>query len=58
MQKMSSGEGAAPAATPTPAPAPAAKVITQADIEATAKASKKSVEEVRAAAERKGYTIK
>lgn len=46
----------APAATPTPAPA--AKVITQADIEATAKASKKSVEEVRAAAERKGYTIK
>jgi hypothetical protein len=56
MRKMSSGEGAAPAATPTPAPA--AKVITQADIEATAKASKKSVEEVRAAAERKGYTIK
>jgi hypothetical protein len=54
---------AAPAAAPAAKPAaPAAvqsgKVLTQADIAATAKASGKTIDEVKAQAKLKGYTIK
>jgi hypothetical protein len=60
-------EPAAPAPAPrsessgnknSPAQASSGKVITRADIEATAKANKKTVAEVEEAARAKGYTIK
>ena len=48
----------APAAAPAAAPAPATTAVSRADIEATARASGKTVAEVEAAARAKGYTIK
>jgi len=45
-------------AKPGATPAPTQKTITQADIQATAKSSGKSVDEVIAAAKAKGYAIK
>lgn len=53
-------EDGAPAPKPTAAPKPAAttKVATMADVDATAKASKKTRQEVIDALEAKGYTIK
>lgn len=53
-------EDGAPAPKPTAAPKPAAttKVATMADVDATAKASKKTRQEVMDALEAKGYTIK
>jgi hypothetical protein len=49
---------AAKPAAPAAAPAQAGKVLTQADIAATAKASGKTIDEVKAQAKLKGYTIK
>jgi hypothetical protein len=49
---------AAPAAKPAAAPAQSGKVLTQADIAATAKASGKTIDQVKAQAKLKGYTIK
>jgi hypothetical protein len=48
---------AAPAAKPAAAPAQSGKVLTQADIAATAKASGKTIDQVKAQAKLKGYTI-
>lgn len=57
---QSADEDGAPAPKPTAAPKPAAttKVATMADVDATAKASKKTRQEVMDALEAKGYTIK
>lgn len=57
---QSADEDGAPAPKPTAAPKPAVttKVATMADVDATAKASKKTRQEVMDALEAKGYTIK
>ena len=55
---MGKPTGAAPAAKPAaPAAVQSGKVLTQADIAATAKASGKTIDEVKAQAKLKGYTI-
>jgi hypothetical protein len=57
MGKNSAAPAAKPAAKPAAAPAQAGKVLTQADIAATAKASGKTIDQVKAQAKLKGYTI-